>query len=86
MMKMNNKKLTEQNAVVFISYMMGASYFDTKVECSSKIMEKRLELYYRELPEKKQVSVESICDNYMEKVSNEMPTDMWDMPVTVDVK
>lgn len=84
--KVNNKKETEQNAVVFITYMMGASYFNLKAECSSAIMEKRLELYYRELPVKKQLQFESICDNYMKGLLKEIPSDMWDMRASVKVK
>lgn len=84
--KMNNKKAIEQNAVVFITYMIGSSYFNVNTTCNSTILEKRLELYYKELPSKKQFLFENICDNYMQKLLKEIPSCMWDMRAGVDFK
>lgn len=86
MTKMNNKQELEQNAVVFITYMIGASYFNVKPECSSSIIEDRMELYYREIPTKKQMLFESICDSYMQNVLKNIPDRMWDMRAVVQFK
>lgn len=61
------KKELQQKALDYALFMISSSYFDEQPECSSPYMEKRLFLYYREVPERSQIEVEKDCIEFMEK-------------------
>lgn len=48
----------------YIIYMMMGSYFDNLV-CRTRNMEDKMQTYYRLMPEKDQVWIESECDQFM---------------------
>lgn len=62
-----SKKELQQKALDYALFMISSSYFDEQPECSSPYMEKKLFLYYREVPDRSQIELEKECIAFMEK-------------------
>lgn len=86
MMTRNEKAMTKKNATDYVLYMIASSYFK-KAVCTTKVLEKRLFLYYKDLSVKEQEQIEERCIRYVEKqLMNEVPQNIWDESVTVAMK
>lgn len=85
MKEINEKIINTQKAMLYVVYMIVGSYFD-KTIIATKVLEKKLLLYYKEQNVNKQYKLEDICISYVEKrLKKEIDPDMWRHVATVAI-
>lgn len=81
---MNTQKIKRLNAMEYIIYMMIGSYFKS-AKCTSKILEQRLFLYYKDMNEKTQIEKETKIINYAENIlKKSVGEHIWEEDVLVN--
>lgn len=80
---MIKRNSNEQKAMEYVVYMMVGSYFK-KSSCISKWMEGRAFIEYKEMNVNKQLVMEEMSINFVEKVLlKELPQDVWQKEMRV---
>ncbi len=79
---MNEKQASRQKSFDYCMYMIFSSYFE-KVTLKTPYQEKKLLLYYKELKQQDQYQMEDQCIQYIEKVKEKIPAEVWKQPMEV---